>query len=110
MKWSTMFYVMAAAVALCAAANRARAEITNFDSAPAGALPPGWTSTMTHTGGAPKWEGVADSTAPSKPNVLAHLSNGPTDGRFPLAILQKANFTTGELRVRRKAISRHVVQ
>jgi hypothetical protein len=105
-----MFYMMASGVALCAAPNRGQAEIINFDATPAGALAPGWTSAMTHTGGAPKWEVVADSTAPSKPNVLAQLSNDPTDGRFPLAILEKANFKDGELSVRTKAISGHVDQ
>src|SRR6266849_4566341 len=110
MNWPTMFYVMAAAVALCAAPNRARAEMINFDAASVGALASGWTSAMTHAGGVPKWEVVADSTAPSKPNVLAQLSNDPTDGRFPLAILEKANFKDGELSVRTKAISGHVDQ
>jgi hypothetical protein len=110
MNWSTTLSVMAAAMAVCAAPNRLRAEIINFDATPAGALPSGWTSAMTHTGGAPKWEVVADSTAPSKPNVLAQLSNDPTDGRFPLAILEKANFKDGELSVRTRAISGHVDQ
>jgi len=47
------------------------AETIGFDSAKPGNLPAGWTSAMTHTGGVPKWEVVPDSTAPSKPNVLA---------------------------------------
>jgi len=81
------------------------AEIFNFDSVASGTVPSGWTSTMTHTGGAPKWQVVADGTAPSKPNVLAQLSNDPTDGRFPLAILEKANFKDGELSVKCKAIA-----
>jgi hypothetical protein len=110
MNWSTTLYVMGVAVAVCAAPNRSRAEIINFDTAPVGALPSGWTSAMTHTGGAPKWEVVADSTAPSKPNVLAQLSNDPADGRFPLAIFEKANFKDGELSVRTRAISGKVDQ
>jgi len=110
MKRSATFYVMAAAVAVCAASNCSRAEMINFDATPVGALPPGWTSAMTHAGGAPRWEVAADSTAPSKPNVLAQLSNDPTDGRFPLAILEKANFKDGELSVRTRAISGKVDQ
>src|SRR5882672_2533060 len=110
MNWSTTLYVMAAAVAACGAPSLSRAEIINFDAAPTGGLPPGWTSTMTHAGGAPKWEIVADNTAPSKPNVLAQLSNDPADGRFPLAILEKANFKDGELSVRTRAISGKVDQ
>lgn len=81
------------------------AETYNFDSAQPGSLPPGWTVAMTHTGGAPKWEVLNDPTAPSKPNVFAQTSSDPTDGRFPLAIVDKANFLNGELSVRCKAIS-----
>ncbi len=65
---------------------------------------------MTHNGGAPKWEVLKDDTAPSKPNVLAQTSNDPTDGRFPLAILDQANFKDGELTVKTKAISGKVDQ
>jgi hypothetical protein len=81
------------------------AEIINFDSAQPGPVPQGWTVAMTHTGGAPKWEVLNDPSAPSKPNVLAQTSSDPADGRFPLAILDKANFQNGELSVRCKAIS-----
>ena len=77
----------------------------NFDSYKPGALPPEWKSAMTHTGGAPKWVILSDSTAPSKPNVIAQTSDDKTGGRFPLAIYQKANFTNGELSVDFKAIS-----
>jgi hypothetical protein len=86
------------------------AEIINFDSFQPGPVAPGWTVAMTHTGGAPKWEVLNDPTAPSKPNVLAQTSSDPTDGRFPLAILDKANFQNGELTVRSKAIAGRVDQ
>src|SRR5882672_12562842 len=109
MKSTTSVVIMTGAL-LLAGFNQARAETFNFDSDPTGGLPPGWTSTMTHAGGAPKWEIVADNSAPSKPNVLSQLSNDPTDGRFPLAILEKANFKDGELSVRTRALSGHVDQ
>jgi hypothetical protein len=86
------------------------AEIFNFDSGQPGSAPHGWTVAMTHNGGAPKWEVLSDPTAPSKPNVLAQTSNDPTDGRFPLAILDKTDFVNGELSVRSKAISGKVDQ
>jgi 3-keto-disaccharide hydrolase len=86
------------------------AEIFNFDAAQPSSVPPGWTVAMTHKGGAPKWAVLSDASAPSKPNVLAQTSNDPTDGRFPLAILDKANFENGELSVRCKAISGKVDQ
>jgi hypothetical protein len=97
-------------VLLLTLAATGAAEIINFDSAPPGTLPTGWTVAMTHKGGAPKWEIVKDDTAPSKPNVLAQTSNDPTDGRFPLAILDKSDFKDGDLTVRTKAVSGKVDQ
>jgi hypothetical protein len=82
-----------------------RAETINFDAAPPGSLPSGWTSAMTHRGGAPKWEVVNDDTAPSKPHALAQTSSDKTSGRFPLAILNQADIRDGELRVKFKPVS-----
>ena len=81
------------------------AQTINFDSAAAGSVPSGWTVAMTHAGGAPKWEVVRDETAPSKPNVLAQVSNDPTSGRFPLAIYERASFKDGALSVKFKPVS-----
>ena len=60
---------------------------------------------MTHKGGAPRWEVIADATAPSKPNVLAQLSDDKTGDRFPLAIWEKASFANGEVSVKFKPVS-----
>jgi hypothetical protein len=76
----------------------------NFDSAKPGALPPGWTSAMTHPGGAPKWEVLKDETAPSKPNVLAQTSTDKTGERFPVAILDQV-MKDGGLSVKIKPVS-----
>ena len=92
-----------ASILLLAAAPRA--QTVNFDSASPGSLPAGWSSAMTHTGGAPKWEILKDDTAPSKPNVLAQTSTDSTSGRFPLAIYDKANLKDGSLSVKFKAVS-----
>jgi hypothetical protein len=88
----------------------AAAEIVNFDAAQPGAVPHDWTVAMTHKGGAPKWVVMNDATAPSKPNVLAQTSVDPTDGRFPLAILDRPDLQDGELSVKCKAISGKVDQ
>ncbi len=88
----------------------APAETINFENAKPGALPPGWTSAMTHNGGAPRWEVRADDTAPSKPNVLAQLSDNRTSGRFPLAIYDKVSVKDGEVSVKCKPISGRVDQ
>jgi hypothetical protein len=87
------------------AAATLAAETINFDSAKPGSLPAGWTSAMTHQGGAPKWEVLADNSAPSKPNVLAQTSNDRASNRFPLAIYDKASLRDGEVSVRFKPVS-----
>jgi hypothetical protein len=93
------------ALVLILVAFSGSAETVNFDSAKTGALPAGWSAAMTHQGGAPKWEVLTDSTAPSKPNVLAQTSTDNTGGRFPLAICDKSDLKDGELSVKFKAVS-----
>jgi hypothetical protein len=104
MRPAIAFLLVLAAAALCGA------QTINFDSAAAGSVPAGWTVAMTHAGGAPKWEIRADATAPSKPNVLAQVSDDKTGGRFPLAVWEKASFTDGSLTVKFKPISGTVDQ
>ena len=81
------------------------AQTIGFDQSAAGSLPTGWTSAMTHNGGAPKWEILKEESAPSKPNVLAQTSTDRTSGRFPLAIYDKASIRDGSLTVTFKTIS-----
>jgi hypothetical protein len=83
----------------------ASAQTIDFDSARPGTVPPDWAVAMTHEGGAPKWEIVADPSAPSKSNLLAQTSRDNTSGRFPLAIYEKTSLTNGSLSVRFKTIS-----
>ncbi len=59
---------------------------------------------MTHSGGAPRWEIVRDSSAPHSALVLAQLSRDPTAGRFPLAIWDRAVARDGEVSVAFKAV------
>jgi hypothetical protein len=86
-------------------ASLAGAETIRFDSAPPGSLPAGWTVVMTHAGGAPKWEIRQDASAPSRPNVLAQVSSDRSDGRFPMAILNSANYRDGEVSVKFKTVA-----
>ena len=97
--------VLAAAATLGAAPAAQKSVEANFDSDPTGRPPSGWISAVTHTGGAPRWEVVRDETAPSKPNVLAQLSDDPTNGRYPLAIYDKLELKDGDLSVKFKPIS-----
>lgn len=83
---------------VCATIGASMAETITFDATAAGTLPAGWTLAMTHKGGAPKWEVVADDSAPSKQNVLAQ------------AIYDKANIKVGSVAVKFKAISRSADQ
>jgi hypothetical protein len=53
----------------------------NFGSDTPGTVPKAWSVFMTHPGGAPKWEVVADKTAPSKKHVVGQTSQSPDDNR-----------------------------
>jgi hypothetical protein len=90
---------------LAAAISPACAESLNFDHSAPGSLPAGWSVAMTHQGGPPKWEILEDSSAPSKRNVLAQVSNDRTAGRFPLAVWNGSTVKDGALSVKFKAIS-----
>ena len=84
------------------------AETVHFDAA--GGVPTGWTTGMTHKGGAPKWEIVRDASAPSAPGALAQTSTDSTGGRFPFAIYERASLRDGSVSVRFKAVSGKVDQ
>jgi Domain of Unknown Function (DUF1080) len=77
----------------------------NFDSDTVGAMPAKFHNARTGQGAESKWEVVVDSTAPSKPNVVAQTSTDKTDYRFPLLIADEDSFKDLELSVRFKAVS-----
>ncbi len=76
------------------------AGIVNFDNLKTGAPPPGWTATRTGKGEA-KWEVVADSTAPSKPNVLKQSG----EATFPVCIFDGLELKNGFVEVKFKPVS-----
>ena len=76
------------------------AETVNFDDLKAGALPPGWTPTKTGKG-EPKWEVVADDSAPSKPNVLKQSG----EATYPVCIKDDTSLKDGFVEVKFKPIS-----
>jgi hypothetical protein len=83
----------------------------NFGSDTPGAVPKGWSVFMTHQGGAPKWEIVADKTAPGKKGyVVGQTSKDQTDSRFPLLVYDNSNLKDGEVSVSFKPISGRVDQ
>jgi hypothetical protein len=86
----------------------ARSEVVHFAGAALGAVPAGWTVTMTHAGGPPRWEVVRDESAPDGPLVLAQTSVDATAGRFPLAIWDGMVLRDGEISVAFKAVAGNV--
>ena len=99
------FSYLALTVMMLTAAASAKAKTWTFDKEKVQELPPGWLSEHTGQGSKGNWKVVGDPTAPSRPNVLAQLSDDATNYRFPLAIIEKANYKDVVLSVRFKAIS-----
>lgn len=79
--------------------------VYNFDNDTPGKLPAEFHSAKTGEGTQEKWAIVADSTAPSRPNVVAQLSTDHTDYRFPLLISDEGSFKDLDLSVKFKTIS-----
>ncbi len=77
--------------------------IYNFDNDPAGQLPAKFHSARTGQGSEGKWAVMADTSAPSKPNVVT--STDKTDYRFPLLIADEGSLRDLDLSVRFKAVS-----
>jgi hypothetical protein len=82
----------------------------NFDSDKPGAISTHFHAALTGGGPPPTWIVQADSTAPSKPNVLAQTTADRTDNRFPLAIADEGSFRDFTLSVRFKAVSGEVAR
>jgi len=78
------------------------AQRVSFEEGRPGTVPKGWTVAMTHDGGAPKFEIVAEEGVG---RVLAQTSTDNTSGRFPLAILDRTTLVNGSVSVRFKTIS-----
>ncbi len=78
----------------------AMAETLTFDTAATGALPPQWACGVTGSGTS-KWTVEADSTAPSRPNVLRQSGVGA----FPWCVVKAASLQDGAVEVKFRAIS-----
>jgi hypothetical protein len=87
--------VLAGAMTMAAAADS-----VNFDDAPAGQPPTGWTATKTGSGNA-KWTIEKDDTAPSKPNVLKQTGVAT----YPVCFKDDTNIKDGFVEVKFKPIS-----
>ena len=76
------------------------AAILSFDQDNPGALPTGWRAGVTGRG-LPLWAIEADSSAPSKPNVLKQSGSGT----FPWCVRTDASFADGAVEVKFKSVS-----
>jgi len=87
-------------VIVSALSASAVADTVNFDHAPAGAPPTGWTATKTGSG-TPKWTIEKDDTAPSKPNVLKQSGQAT----YPVCIKDDTILKDGYVEVKFKPVS-----
>jgi hypothetical protein len=72
----------------------------NFDNLKPGAFPPFWTATGPTQ--VSRWEVQRDSSAPSRPNVLAQIPGVAGNSEFPLAVFDKVICRDGDLSVKFK--------
>jgi len=76
------------------------AETVSFDREAPGALPAGWRAGVTGRG-SPKWSGEADTSAPSRPNVLKQSGSGT----FPWCVRSDASLDDGYVEVKFKPLT-----
>jgi len=82
----------------------------NFDSCPAGQLPPDFSTALTGGGGPISWIVREDLAAPDKKKVLVQESSDGTSYRFPMCIYEKTVARDVAVEVDYKAISGKVDQ
>jgi hypothetical protein len=78
----------------------AAGQTAGFDNDSAGALPSGWRAGVTGRG-SPKWTVEADTSAPSKPNVLKQSGSGT----FPWCVRPDVSLADGWVEVKFKPLS-----
>ena len=88
------------AIAFAALAATAHGETINFDKDRPGALPTGWIAGATGTG-KPVWIVEADTSAPSRPNVLKQSGSGT----YPWCVLKDALISDGFVEVKFKPLA-----
>jgi len=89
-----------ALILITISAATAFADTVTFDDLTTGAPPPGWTATKTGDGD-PKWEVVADDSAPTKSNVLKQSG----EATYPVCIKDDTSVKDGFVEVKFKPIS-----
>ncbi|MBI1806860.1 MAG: hypothetical protein HYR76_07410 [Ignavibacteria bacterium] len=82
----------------------------NFDNDTEGKTPTGFLTALTGKGKPGAWVVVKDTTAPSKPNVLAQTDMDRTDTRFPLCVFDSINAEDVDISVKFKPVKGSVDQ
>jgi len=102
----------AAILVLCSAAlqiafaDDGEERVWSFDKHAVGAVPAGWQVAETASRGAPAtWEVVADTTAPSSPNVVAVRKTKNSGRTYNLLIAESTSYRDLEIEVLVKAIT-----
>ena len=85
-----------------------RAETVNFDNLKTGELPSGWLASITGKG-EPKWQVVADESAPSRPNALKQSGEAPK-ASFPVFWNKGVSLLDGWVEVKFKPVSGKIDQ
>lgn len=80
----------------------------NFDDEKAGSMPANFHAVRTGHGAPGQWVVMQDSSAPSRPNVVAQNVADPTDSRFVLLVSDEGSFKDLDLSVKFKAVSGEV--
>ena len=86
------------------------AMIINFDSDQPGTIPKSFTTALTGRGVPGTWATLKDSTAPSKPNVLAQTGMDSTNYRFPVCVYNGLTASDVDISVRFKPVKGKVDQ
>ncbi len=80
-------------------------ETADFDKAVTGSAPKGWTFPNTQRSDPGRWIVHPDTTAPSKPNVLAQLTAFKSPNQFAVALSERGDCLDGDLSVNLKMVS-----
>lgn len=99
-KMARFAFCVAPFLAAMVAAMPAVAGTENFDAAKPGGLPADWTAGVTGKG-SPVWGIEADTSAPSKPNVLKQSGSGT----FPWCVKKSVSLSNGFVEVKFKPLS-----
>lgn len=88
MKSQQMFQVLLVLAAALVCPARGEAAQIDFESAPVGSEPPGFSTALTDGGPPGTWIVEEDPASPGGPRVLVQKSTDATSGRFPLCIYE----------------------